>query len=129
MHHRIIARLKRESANEIAGFEALNLTFLAISNQPKSQKQTPVQSLRGLFTGDQIRRQNRGLAAGAFAYERQRWVVASISSFVCQLLELDCAAAPPIPPITRENSRDDPMALRIRVLQWVPRKYANRHTK
>jgi hypothetical protein len=52
MHHRIMVRSERESTNEIARFGVLKLQILAISNAPASEKQTPAQSLRGLFTDD-----------------------------------------------------------------------------
>jgi len=52
MHHRIMARSKRESTNEIARFGVLKRQILAISNAPASEKQTPAQSPRGLFTDD-----------------------------------------------------------------------------
>jgi hypothetical protein len=54
MHHRIMVRKERESKNEIAGFEALKPPIPAISNAAKSEKQTPAQSLRGLFTDDDL---------------------------------------------------------------------------
>ena len=54
MHHRIMARSKRESTNEIAGFEGLKRPIPAISNAPESKKQTPAQSLRALFTDDEV---------------------------------------------------------------------------
>ena len=37
---------------EIAKFGVLKRQILAISNAPASEKQTPAQSLRGLFTDD-----------------------------------------------------------------------------
>ena len=52
MHHRIMVRRKRESTNEIAKFGGLKLQIPAISNAPASEKQTPAQSLTGLFTDD-----------------------------------------------------------------------------
>jgi hypothetical protein len=52
MHHRIMARKERESKNEIAGFRGLKPPIPAISNAAKSEKQTPAQSLRALFTDD-----------------------------------------------------------------------------
>jgi hypothetical protein len=52
MHHRIMGRKERESKSEIAGFGGLNLPFPAISNRPESEKKTPAQSLRTLFTDD-----------------------------------------------------------------------------
>jgi hypothetical protein len=47
-----MVRKERESKNEIARFGALKLQILAISNAAKSEKQTPAQSLRALFTDD-----------------------------------------------------------------------------
>src|SRR3981081_4371237 len=52
MHHRIMARKERESKNEIAGFRGLKPLIPAISNASASEKQTPAQSLRALFTDD-----------------------------------------------------------------------------
>jgi hypothetical protein len=52
MHHRITVRSERESTNEIARFGVLKLPIPAISNPSGSGKQTPDQSLRGLFTDD-----------------------------------------------------------------------------
>jgi hypothetical protein len=49
-----MARSKRESTNEIAGFEGLKRPIPAISNAPESKKQTPAQSLRALFTDDEL---------------------------------------------------------------------------
>jgi hypothetical protein len=43
---------ERESKNEIARFGALKLPIPAISNASASEKQTPAQSLRALFTDD-----------------------------------------------------------------------------
>jgi hypothetical protein len=43
---------ERESTNEIARFGVLKLPIPAISNPSASGKQTPDQSLRGLFTDD-----------------------------------------------------------------------------
>ncbi len=42
----------RSIQGEIAGFGGLNLPFPAISNRLESEKQTPAQSLRTLFTDD-----------------------------------------------------------------------------
>ncbi|MBB4399251.1 hypothetical protein GGD62_008402 [Bradyrhizobium sp. ERR14] len=42
--------------NEFAGFGGLDLPNPAISNRLKSEKQTPAQSLRVLFTGDSVMR-------------------------------------------------------------------------
>src|SRR3981081_1645866 len=42
-----------QSKNEIAGFRGLKPPIPAISNAAKSEKQTPAQSLRALFTDDQ----------------------------------------------------------------------------
>jgi hypothetical protein len=47
-----MVRRERESTNEIARFGGLKLQIPAISNAAASEKQTPAQSLRGLFTGD-----------------------------------------------------------------------------
>jgi hypothetical protein len=47
-----MARKERESKNEIAGFRGLKPPIPAISNAAKSEKQTPAQSLRALFTDD-----------------------------------------------------------------------------
>src|SRR6476646_781981 len=52
MHHRIMVHSERESKNEIARFGALKLPIPAISNASASEKQTPAQSLRALFTDD-----------------------------------------------------------------------------
>jgi hypothetical protein len=49
-----MVRSERESTNEIARFGLLKLQIPAISNASASEKQTPAQSLRGLFTDDQI---------------------------------------------------------------------------
>ena len=55
MHHRIMVRSKGESTNEIARFGVLKLDIPAISNASASEKQTPAQSLRGLFTDDELK--------------------------------------------------------------------------
>jgi hypothetical protein len=47
-----MVRPERESTNEIAGFRALKLQIPAISNASTAEKQTPAQSLGGLFTDD-----------------------------------------------------------------------------
>ena len=47
-----MVRSQRESTNEIAKFGGLKLQIPAISNAPASEKQTPAQSLTGLFTDD-----------------------------------------------------------------------------
>jgi transposase len=52
MHHRIMLRAERESTNEIARFGVLKPQILAVSNALASEKKTPAQSLRGLFTDD-----------------------------------------------------------------------------
>src|SRR3954454_524303 len=54
MHHRIMVRRERESKSEIAGFGGFNLPFPAISNRLESEKETPAQSLRTLFTDDRL---------------------------------------------------------------------------
>jgi hypothetical protein len=54
MHHRIMACRERESKNEIAGFGQLKRPIPAISNADASEKQNPVQSVRGLFTDDYV---------------------------------------------------------------------------
>ena len=54
MHHRIMVRRERESKSEIAGFGGFNLPFPAISNRLESEKETPAQSLRTLFTDDYL---------------------------------------------------------------------------
>src|SRR5947209_4037889 len=54
MHHRIMVRRERESKSEIAGFGGFNLPFPAISNRLESEKETPAQSLRTLFTDDDL---------------------------------------------------------------------------
>jgi hypothetical protein len=54
MHHRIMLRRQRESKNEIARFGGLKPQIPAISNAATSEKQTPAQSLRGLFTDDYL---------------------------------------------------------------------------
>src|SRR3954471_8007057 len=59
MHHRIMVRRERESKSEIAGFGGFNLPFPAISNRLESEKETPAQSLRTLFTDDGIVRWHR----------------------------------------------------------------------
>jgi hypothetical protein len=56
MHHRIMGRRERESKSEIAGFGGFNLPFPAISNRLESEKETPAQSLRTLFTDDYLTR-------------------------------------------------------------------------
>ena len=43
-----------QSTNEIARFGGLKLQIPAISNAPASEKQTPAQSLTGLFTDDHL---------------------------------------------------------------------------
>jgi hypothetical protein len=45
---------KRESTNEIAGFGGLKLSIPAISNAAASEKQILAQSLRTLFTDDNV---------------------------------------------------------------------------
>jgi hypothetical protein len=55
MHHRITVRSERESTNEIARFGVLKLPIPAISNASASEKQTSAQSLRDLFTDDNLR--------------------------------------------------------------------------
>jgi hypothetical protein len=45
---------ERESKNEIAGFGVLKLPILAISSAAASEKQNPAQSVRGLFTDDEL---------------------------------------------------------------------------
>jgi hypothetical protein len=52
-----MARKERESKNEIAGFRGLKPPIPAISNAAKSEKQTPAQSLRALFTDDKLLKQ------------------------------------------------------------------------
>ena len=54
MHHRIMVRSERESTNQIARFGGLKLQIPAISNASAAEKQTPAQSLRGLFTDDYV---------------------------------------------------------------------------
>src|SRR4051794_11076744 len=54
MHHRIMVRRERESKSEIAGFGGFNLPFPAISNRLESEKETPAQWLRTLFTDDYV---------------------------------------------------------------------------
>jgi hypothetical protein len=46
---------ERESKNEIARFGLLKPPIPAISNASVSEKQTPAQSLRALFTDDRAR--------------------------------------------------------------------------
>src|SRR3954451_22934565 len=60
MHHRIMGRRERESKSEIAGFGGFNLPFPAISNRLESEKETPAQSLRTLFTDDAVNRTSGG---------------------------------------------------------------------
>jgi hypothetical protein len=52
MHHRIMVHSERESTNEIARFRAIEPTIPAISIAALTEKQTPAQSLSGLFTDD-----------------------------------------------------------------------------
>jgi hypothetical protein len=52
MHHGIMVRSERESTNQIARFWGIKLPIPAISNAFPAGKQTPAQSLRGLFTDD-----------------------------------------------------------------------------
>ena len=47
-----MVRSERESKNKIARFGGLKPPIPAISNVSASEKQTPAQSLRGLFTDD-----------------------------------------------------------------------------
>jgi hypothetical protein len=47
-----MVRRERESTNQIARFGGLKLPIPAISNASAAEKQTPDQSLRGLFTDD-----------------------------------------------------------------------------
>jgi hypothetical protein len=54
MHHRIMVRRERESTNQIARFGTPKLPIPAISNASPAEKQTPAQSLRGLFTDDEL---------------------------------------------------------------------------
>jgi hypothetical protein len=54
MHHRITLRSERESTNEIARFAGLKLLIPAIPNAAATEKQTPDQTLRGLFTDDYL---------------------------------------------------------------------------
>jgi hypothetical protein len=49
-----MVRRERESKSEIAGFGGFNLPFPAISNRLESEKETPAQSLRTLFTDDYL---------------------------------------------------------------------------
>src|SRR5271168_1971126 len=56
MHHRIMVHSGWESTNEIARFGLLKSQIPAISNASESEKQTPVQSLSGLFTDDYLKR-------------------------------------------------------------------------
>jgi hypothetical protein len=49
-----MVRGERESINEIASFGLIKHQIPAISNASASEKQTPAQSLRGLFTEDWI---------------------------------------------------------------------------
>jgi hypothetical protein len=51
-----MVRRERESKSEIAGFGGFNLPFPAISNRLESEKETPAQSLRTLFTDDYLGR-------------------------------------------------------------------------
>ncbi len=54
MHHRIMDAAEREFKNEIARFEGPKPPFPAISNDAAVEKQTPDQSLRELFTDDDL---------------------------------------------------------------------------
>src|SRR5438045_9083615 len=54
MQHRIMVHRETESKNEIAWFGLLKPPIPAISNASVSEKQTPTQSLRTLFTDDQV---------------------------------------------------------------------------
>jgi hypothetical protein len=49
-----MVRSERESTNEIARFGVLQPPIPAISNTSASEKQTPAQSLRALFTDDEF---------------------------------------------------------------------------
>jgi hypothetical protein len=49
-----MVRRERESTNQIARFGTPKLPIPAISNASPAEKQTPAQSLRGLFTDDYI---------------------------------------------------------------------------
>src|SRR5437762_13928769 len=60
MHHRIMVHRERESKNEIARFGLLKPPIPAISNASVSEKQTPTQSLRTLFTDDYLISSNSG---------------------------------------------------------------------
>jgi hypothetical protein len=50
---------ERESTKQIASSGGLKLQIPAISNAPVSEKQTPAQSLTGLFTDDSITHEMR----------------------------------------------------------------------
>src|SRR3954465_2435902 len=88
MHHRIMVRRERESKSEIAGFGGFNLPFPAISNRLESEKETPAQSLRTLFTDDY----RRGLVARCDQGFRRRdphtpdriWQGAEVGAGVCR---------------------------------------------
>jgi hypothetical protein len=54
-----MVRRERESKSEIAGFGGFNLPFPAISNRLESEKETPAQSLRTLFTDDYLPRKTK----------------------------------------------------------------------
>jgi hypothetical protein len=49
-----MVRRERESTNQIARFGVLKLPIPAISNASAAEKQTPIQSLKALFTDDQL---------------------------------------------------------------------------
>src|SRR4249920_287171 len=56
-----------QSTNEIARFGSLKLQIPAISNAPASEKQTPAQSLTGLFTDDDLANRSHGGRLGVEA--------------------------------------------------------------
>ncbi|MGY4299058.1 hypothetical protein ACVWXN_007153 [Bradyrhizobium sp. i1.4.4] len=81
-----MGRSERKSKSEIAGFGGLNLPFPAISNRLESEKQTPDQSLRTLFTDD-------------YQFLEEMAELRSVRSFL-RLLEMD---------LVYEASRKGPM--------------------
>jgi hypothetical protein len=74
-----MVRSERESTNEIARFGGLKLPIPAISNAPESEKQTPAQSLRGLFTDDEIAWVHPDEAVKQFRERKTNRRVASVS--------------------------------------------------
>jgi hypothetical protein len=84
-----MVRRERESTNQIARFGTPKLPIPAISNASPAEKQTPAQSLRGLFTDDRLccgrRRRDRRLGpivrARSFYTDRVTRFVTASSKF------------------------------------------------